>query len=123
MSNLKTHFAVKPPFDASETAACGRGRNGHMTADTYGVTCLSCKGKDSFILAEDEAKSARHARFMAQEPRQMAEPWKDRQVICSKCSGDLFRYGDRTCYGHYQNFHCAACGHVESRLTETGMSF
>lgn len=120
---LRTHFAVKPPFDMTEVAACGRGSR--IRSNVFDVDCRNCQKQDSFILAMDEAKSAKHKAFMAQEPRPMSEPWHEGNVpmVCKNCQGNLFRVGERTCYGHYQNYVCSACGGTESRLTETGMSF
>lgn len=61
---------------------------------------------------------------MAQVPRTRIEPWKPGVfMLCSECKHGYFRIGDRTCYGHYQDYVCANCGHKESRLTEKGMSF
>lgn len=117
----KYHFAVKAPFNAVAEAACGRGR--HIVDNVYRVDCLNCQKQDAFILAKDEAESKRHAAFLAQEPRALAEPWKAGNIVCRNCGGERFRVGDRTCYGHYQDYVCADCSHKESRLTETGMSF
>lgn len=113
----KTHYQHGPHGNA-----CGRASNSHTT-NVYRVTCLSCQKSDQFLAAREIADSARHQAFMAQEPRVISEPWKYGNVVCRECNGDKFRIGDRTCYGHYENFHCANCGHVESRLTETGMAF
>lgn len=119
---MRTHFAVKPPMDATAVAACGRGKR--IDSNVYRVDCLNCQKQDAYILAKDEADSARHAAFMAQEPRQLMEPWDHSKAMrCRECGNGTFRIGDRTCYGHYQDYVCAECGHKESRLTETGMSF
>lgn len=118
---MKLHFAVKVPFSTEHAAACGRGAR--ITDAVQRVDCLNCKKQDSYILAKDESDAYNHSAFMAQVPREFKEPWNDGNVKCRNCGCVLFREGDRTCYGHYQNFHCSFCGHVESRLTETGMSF
>lgn len=118
---MRTHFAVKPPMDATAVAACGRGKR--VDSNVYRVDCLNCQKQDPYILAKDEADSARHAAFMAQVPSRLGEPWKEGHIICRNCGGDQFRVGDRTCYGHYQDYVCADCGGKESRLTETGMCF
>lgn len=104
--------------------ACGRAAK-VITDRVFQVTCLNCQKTPVFIEAKADLDAQRKAAFMAQEPRQYIEPWHTKTVamVCKNCSGELFREGDRTCYGHYANYHCAACGHVESRLTETGMSF
>lgn len=120
----KTHFAIRPPYDSSETSACGRGKEVYMTSDAFGVTCIPCQNRDEFILAKDEAELERHKAFMAKEPRVYREPWGALDnITCRICNGDKFRIGPRGLYGHYENYHCAECGHVESRLTEKGMSF
>ncbi len=120
---MRTHFAVTPPFDTTPVSACGRGRR--LDFNAFHIDCGNCTKSDPFILALDEAKSAKHALFMAQEPRLMREPWHTEVVyiICKECGHNLFRMGDRTCYGHYQDYVCGRCGNKESRLTETGMSF
>lgn len=114
---------MKYHFEVNGKSACGRGKN--ATAIARAVTCLVCKSRPDFIAAKAESDAARQAAFEAQVPREFAEPWHPRPVtiVCRECDGRLFRQGDRTCHGHYANYHCAACGHVESRLTETGMSF
>lgn len=118
---MRTHFSVKQPFSTESAAACGRGRR--MDTNVYRVDCLNCQKQDAYILAKDEADSERHKRFMAQEPRAIPEPWRDGHITCRNCGAQNHRVGDRTCYGHYQDYVCADCGHKESRLTETGMSF
>ena len=102
------------------TIGCGRGKN--TTTDVYRVTCLSCQGTEAYAAAKEVADAEREARFLAQTPRQVREPWREGIITCRECGGDLFRYKGRTCYGHYEDYQCV-CGHVESRLTETGMSF
>jgi hypothetical protein len=114
---IKTHFA------ASDTSGSDCGRGTVTNTDPYRVTCGHCKNRPAHDTALHAAAVARKAAFEAQVPRTYREPWRDGNITCRECEGDLFRSGDRTCYGHYDNFHCANCGHVESRLTETGMSF
>ena len=118
---MKTHFAVKVAFSTEFASSCGRGKR--MDTNVYDVTCGLCKQRSAFILAKDEADSARHKRFMESIPTRVREPWREGNIECRGCGSDLFRHGDRTCYGHYDNFVCANCGNVESRLTEIGMSF
>lgn len=101
--------------------ACGRGQR--VSDNVYAVTCDTCRGREDYHDAWREAEAKRYEAFMAQEPRQFREPWRDGNIVCRECNGELFRIGDRTCYGHYENYHCANCGHIEERLTETGMSF
>ena len=118
----KTHFAVKVAFSTEFVASCGRGTR--MSENVYDVSCGLCKQRSAFILAKDEADSERHRQFMMQPGRTIMEPWKHGEFMsCSCCNGNYFRTGERTCYGHYDNFHCISCGHIESRLTEVGMSF
>lgn len=112
MSNLKTHFA---------TGAASHGPR--ETTNVYQVDCRRCMLTPAYSEAKEKADDERHAAFMAQTPSPMEEPWKAGVMVCSSCAGHFFRIGDRTCYGHYANYHCASCGHVESRLTERGMSF
>lgn len=125
---LKTHYEHGPHGNA-----CGRA-SARSTTEAGRVTCLACQKSDQFIAAKKVADESRKAAFEAQKPHKIAEPWKQGHIICSgfvydlsdalsKCGNDLFREGDRSCYGHYQSFHCSKCGHIESRLTETGMSF
>lgn len=117
----KTHFSIDPAN--SLAVACGRSVNDHgQTPFTARVTCGTCKSRDAFKEQEVKDKAAKHERFMAQEPREYREPWRDGLITDSQ-GHTLFRMGDRTCYGHYENFHCSECGEVVSRLTETGMSF
>ena len=113
----KTHYAHGPHGNA-----CGRASS-QSTTNVYRVTCLSCKGKEQFIAALALAEQVRFDAFMATEPRIIREPWREGHIVCSECGGDKFREGDRSCHGHYANYFCANCGHGESRLTETGMSF
>lgn len=113
---MKTHYEHGPHGNA-----CGRASS-NSTTEPHRVTCLVCQKSDQFLAAKSVADAAKHEAFMAQTPRQFREPWKSGNIVC-ECGSDLFRMGNRTCYGHYQNYHCSACGHIESRLTETGMSF
>jgi predicted RNA-binding Zn-ribbon protein involved in translation (DUF1610 family) len=118
MSSLKTHFAVSPV-----STACGRGKR--TSSNVQRVDCSNCQRQPAFRTAQAEQEAARVQAFMAQAPRRFIEPWQSASVTmtCKSCGGQEFREGDRTCYGHYANYHCANCGGVESRLTETGMSF
>lgn len=104
--------------------ACGR-QGGWTTERAGDVTCLNCQKRPEYITAENERQTQKKAAFDAQEPRMVREPWHQEVVymVCRDCGHNLFRNGDRTCYGHFQSYHCARCGNVESRLTETGMSF
>lgn len=118
---MRTHLAVAQAHNnMNMISACGVGRR--IDTNVYRVDCLKCQGLSEYRLVKEKADAAKQAEFMAQTPRQMGEPWRDGLIVCRNCQGDLFRIGDRTCYGHYANFHCSSCGHVESRLTETGMS-
>lgn len=125
MSQPKTHHAVEARNAIGYESACGRGRR--LAETPSRVTCDLCKAKPAFIEAKARVDAARQAAFEAQVPRTFSEPWHQPYgsvpMVCKGCGGDQFRHGDRTCMGHYDNFHCAACGHIESRLTETGMSF
>lgn len=110
-------------FNVNHKPACGR--EGRIADGPFGVTCLACAKQEAYIEAMAKAAADKMERFLAQEPRPITEPWHEGNVpmVCSECGGTLFRVADRTCYGHYQNYTCAGCGHNESRLTETGMSF
>lgn len=115
---MKTHYEHGP-----HGTACGRASS-KTTTNVYRVDCLVCQNRDQFLAAKKIADDAKQAKFMAQVAKPYMEPWQPGEfIICSECKGGNFRLGDRTCYGHYDNFHCANCGHVESRLTETGMMF
>ena len=116
---MKTHYEHGP-----HGTACGRASS-KTTTNTLSVDCQSCIIRNSFQEAHQRAVLAKERAFLAQTPIRINEPWGEGKaiVVCSQCKGDLFRIGDRTCYGHYDNYHCAKCGNVESRLTETGMSF
>lgn len=111
---MKTHFGTE------KFSACNRGKV--VTEHTRQVTCLLCQDTDLFKRAKVTADIARQEAFMAQEPRQHSAQFGG-PVTCSSCAGTQFRIGERSCYGHYENYHCANCGHVESRMTETGMCF
>jgi hypothetical protein len=120
----KTHFSIDPAN--SLAVACGRTVNDHgQTPFTDRVTCLACQSRSEYLDQKVKDAARKHERFMAQTPRRIQEPWHEdgKLMVCRECGNDTFRIGDRTCYGHYQNYHCADCAHVESRLTETGMSF
>lgn len=117
----KTHFSVDPAN--SLDVACGRTVNDHgQTPFVERVTCGACKNRGEYDRAMKDHLIAKEKSFMAQTPRQYGEPWRDGIIVCQN-GHDTFRLGDRTCYGHYDNFVCATCGDVQSRLTETGMSF
>lgn len=102
---------------------CGRGTGNFVTDNVNRVTCRTCGSREAFIDAKAKAEAEKMEAFLAQEPRAVKEPWRDGNIECTQCGWDLFRMTDRTCYGHYDNWVCAACGYTESRLTETGMSF
>jgi hypothetical protein len=88
------------------------------------TTCLNCKGSRLWLEASAKDAAERAAAFEAQVPRSFNEPWKSGvPMVCKGCGGFLFRDAGRSCHGHYQDFTCSDCGHIESRLTETGMSF
>lgn len=114
---MKRHLAIGPHGNA-----CGRVGK-HTTTNVYNVTCLNCQKNDQFIEAKRISDEVKQRQFMEQMPRVIREPWWDGDIECRSCGGKYFRHGDRTCYGHYDNFHCSNCGHVESRLTEIGMAF
>ena len=113
----KTHFTI------NDRTVCGTINPLRRTTIPQRTTCLKCTRQPEYLEAKGKEDEERKAAFMAQEPRTYKEPWKSGTIECSECGNTEFRIGDRTCYGHYENFHCANCGHVESRLTETGMSF
>lgn len=112
----KTHLKI------NNRTACGRAAK-FTTEHVNRVTCLNCKSQPEYIKVAVVAFAKETEAFLAQEPRRFAEPWKDGTITCVECLGDLFRQGNRTCCGHYDNFVCAACGETTQRLTETGMSF
>lgn len=113
---------IKIHFEINGASACGRGNRTHQSVTQ--VTCGLCAKKDAYIEAMAKAQADKMERFLAQEPTTVREPWeRDKAMACSDCGSLLFRHADRTCYGHYDNWVCANCGHNESRLTETGMSF
>lgn len=117
----KTHFSIDPAN--SLAVACGRTVNDHgQTPFTARVTCGTCKSRKAFKEQEVKDKAAAHERFMAQEPREFGERWRDGLITCQN-GHTLFRYAGRSCYGHYDEYVCAECGDGQSRLTETGMSF
>lgn len=120
---MKTHY-----YDGNKNA-CGQpvsmrpDRSLRINTNTFEVDCGSCILRNSFQEAHQKAVLKKERQFMEQIPRQIREPWREGNIECRSCGSNFFRVGDRTCYGHYDNFHCSNCGHVESRLTETGMSF
>jgi hypothetical protein len=99
---------------------CGRGKR--TTSNVYQVDCGLCQKTPEYVVSRQIADRKREDEFNAQVPRQFAEPWKNGLIVCG-CGNDTFRYLGRSCYGHYDEFVCAACGSGQSRLTETGMSF
>lgn len=113
----KIHFRGK-----NALPVCGRNAVWSAT-EVNRVTCLNCKKQQEFIDAQTEALATEAEAFLAQEPRVVKEPWKDGNITCRNCLGDLFREANRTCHGHYLNFVCANCGETTERLSETGMSF
>lgn len=112
----KTHFS------RNGYVACGR-TSKRTTGVTSQVTCGHCVQSERFVQADARQRLAAKAAFDAQEPRTVPEPWVSGAFIICTCGGTLFRDSGRTCYGHYDNWVCAACGKTASRLTETGMSF
>lgn len=112
----KTHYAHGPHGNACKRASA------KGTTNVYRVDCLACQKSDQFTAAKAEADAKRHETFMAQVPREFKEPWHEGNIECPQ-GHRLFRLGDRTCYGHYENFHCAECGEVVQRMTERGMMF
>lgn len=114
---MKTHFMTKAG------RACHLKSVGRNTDNTFAVDCGFCMKKPAFKVAEDAALIAKQEAFDAQEPTAVHEPWGEGMMSCRSCGHMKFRETDRSCYGHYSNHVCANCGNVESRLTETGMSF
>lgn len=112
---LKTHYRHNGESE------CGT-QSSHLTNHAHEVSCGRCKRKPGFQYAMMAFESAKAQAFTAQVPRRISEPWRDGNIVC-ECGNDTFRIGDRSCYGHYDNYHCAECGEIQSRLTETGMSF
>lgn len=121
MPASKKHYAKT----GNGTGVCGRTPSNarNATNNVFAVDCRRCQAQSEFIDAMAKAAADKMEAFLTQEPRKVREPWKDGDMTCGECGGDLFRHADRTCYGHYDNWVCAGCGHNESRLTETGMSF
>lgn len=116
---MKRHFAI------GNATACGRGSR--PTDDVRYVTCQLCKNTPAFKDEEARFLHAKMLAFYAQVPSTFNEPWirEAQHITCRECGGTYFRQGDRSCHGHYENYHCAnsACDGTEQRLTETGMSF
>lgn len=113
---MRTHFAVKPPYDATARSACGRGQR--ISEDPFNVTCGLCQNKDNYILALDEAKSAREAAFWAQTLGTVRNPWTGADMTCSDCGGNLFRDRGRDLFTYW--YQCV-CGKKQGYPTETGM--
>ena len=118
---MKTHFAVKPPFDTTEVSACGRGKR--ITINIYRVDCLLCQSNDAFILAMDEAKSAAAAAYEAQVPRTIVPQFgrvnDDGVMECPKCQGVLWKEKPRNLWSYH--YVCQGCQFSVHPLTETGM--
>jgi DNA-directed RNA polymerase subunit RPC12/RpoP len=114
-------MATRIHFKSNDLAACGRGTR--LTENVHQVDCRACGKRPEYIDAMATAQAAKLEAFLAQEPREFAEPWREGKIVCGGCMGTLFREADRTCYGHYANYVCAQCGETTQRLTETGMSF
>lgn len=112
---MKTHFKL------STGPACGRGKR--STDHAHEVTCGLCMRDEHYRKAMIDLNAKKAQQFAEQIPTRVKEPWREGSIECGNCGSDLFRIGDRTCYGHYENYHCAKCGNIESRLTEIGMSF
>lgn len=110
----KTHFTRT----GYSPIACGRPK-GRSTGSVERVTCLDCKKHPAFLKAADEQIAAREAAYLAQTPRQYAEPWRGGNIECSRCGGGLFRYKGRTLFN--ETYVCSACGQPTQRPTETGM--
>jgi hypothetical protein len=113
----KTHF-VSP--HRPDTPAC-RLSKGRTTDNPFQVTCSLCKGTTRWFEALANAQAAKKAAFEAQVPTQHSD-FMGRPIMCS-CGNDTFRYQGRSCMGHYEDYVCSNCGAINSRLTETGMSF
>jgi len=118
---VKTHFAVKPPFDTTEVSACGRGRR--IDSNPFRTDCGLCVTKDAYILAMDEAKSAQEKAFQAQTPRtvvpQFGRTNADGVMECHNCAGVLWREKPRNLWSYH--YVCFGCGTSVHPLTETGM--
>jgi hypothetical protein len=119
-------MSMKVHFSTPTGAACGRVVR-RISAKVRDVDCKVCMLSDAYAEAKQLDDADREAAFWAQEPRKVSEPWHQPYgsvpMVCKGCGNDTFREADRSCYGHYANWVCAACGDTESRLTETGMSF
>ena len=111
---LKCHFTV--PDNGG--VLCGRiVRN--QTADASRVTCISCREDDRCQAVGAEQAAAREASIMAQEPKQVTNPWTGATIECRNCGTDQFRDEGRSLdFNHYR---CAACGTKSQTMTETGM--
>ncbi len=116
---MKIHFSLEGP-----AVAC-RFKAKRWTALVSRVDCLRCQKTPEFIEVKAAADKVKQEAFDAQEPRIIREPWHQEVVymVCKACGHNLFRYRGRSCMGHYEDHVCSRCGNVESRLTETGMSF
>jgi hypothetical protein len=115
---MRTHYAVKPPLDATAVSACGRGKR--ITEKVFNVDCGLCKNTDMFILALDEAKSERERKFWEQEPLPVYNPWTGKGMECSECNGRLFRSRDRDLWTYW--YQCANCQKLQGYPSETGMA-
>src|SRR5919206_2938650 len=119
---MRTHFGINPPFSTAVVSACGVGRR--IDTDTRRVDCLNCQRQDSFILAKDEADSAREKAFQEQTPHTVVPQFgrvnDDGVMDCSYCGGVLFRERPRSLFSYH--FVCAneECGKSMHPMTETG---
>lgn len=128
----KTHFARFKNFEnpgataaayVRTAAVCHRSaKPGRLTRDARRVTCLDCKKDVRWHAAWIDQRKAVEAAFEATEPREFSEPWRTGTITCNACGSTRFRAQGRSCYGHYEDYQCADCRKVTSRLTETGMS-
>lgn len=116
---MKTHLAITSPTGVA--SACGRGAR--MDTSASRTTCLNCQRQPEYIEAKANADAKAEAAFWAQTPGPARGQFDTENIVCRECDGDMFRPKGRSCYGHYEDYKCANCGHVTSRITETGMSF
>lgn len=115
---MRIHFAVKPPFDLTPVASCGRTGSVRIDTNVSRVDCLNCRKGDAFLLAVDERNAAVEADFQTQTPRTVPSMFQAGNYVC-QCGGDLFRERPRSLFSFH--FVCEACGHHMFPPTETGM--